>query len=215
MPTSFWRTSLSYLSGWPRRAAAVLCLLAALGTALTRGRPSVTPTVPTVVTSHAVSAGSVLSASDLTLAAWPASAAPADGTRAVTAVVGRRVAATVRRGMPITAADLLEPAVAAALARGQAASTVELTTSSQVAILRVGDHVDLYPSSDTSALGDTTPAASGSPAAQNAEVLSVLPASDATPDDKPALVVATDRSAAARLAARASAAFVATLVQPP
>jgi len=215
MPTSSWRTSLSYLSGWPRRAAAALCLLVAVGTALTRGRPTAATTVPTVVTSHPVPAGTVLSPADLTLTRWPASAVPAGGARAVAAVIGRRVAVTVQRGMPITAGDLLEPAIADALAGGQAATTVELASVSQLAILRVGDRVDLYPSADLAPLGDATPATAGSPAARSAEVLSVLPASDATPDDKPALVVATDRSAAAQLAARASAAFIATLVQPP
>jgi len=215
MPTSSWRTALTYLSGWPRRAAAVLCLLAAVGTGLTRSRAPANATVPTVVASRAVPAGTVLSTSDLTLTRWPVSAAPAGGARTVATVLGRRVAAAVPRGMPVTAADLLEPAIADALASGQAATTVELATSSQLAILHVGDHVDLYPSADATQLGDPGPTAKGSPAAQNAEVLSVLPPSQASPDDKPALVIATDRLAAAQLAARASAAFIATLVQPP
>jgi Flp pilus assembly protein CpaB len=211
LPAS-WRTPLNYLSGWPRRAAALLCLLMALGTLATRGHPPRSPTVPTVVTSHAVPAGALLNPPDLRLAAWPAAAVPAGISRTVTAIVGRRVAGTVGRGMPVTQADLLEPAIAEALTRGEAATTIELVTSSQLALLRPGAHVDLYPSAGQ--LGDIRPTAAVQPAARNAEVLSVLPPSPATPDAKAALIVATDRSSAAQLT-QASAPFAATLVQPP
>jgi len=211
LPAS-WRTPLNYLSGWPRRAAALLCLLTALGTMATRDPSPRSPTVPTVVTSHAVPAGALLNPPDLTLAAWPATAVPAGINRTVSAVVGRRVAGAVGRGMPVTQADLLEPAIAEALARDQAATTVELATSSQLALLRPGEHVDLYPSAGQ--LTDLRPT-STAPAARNAEVLSVLPTSTTLPDGKAALIVATDRSSAAQLAGQATAPFVATLVQPP
>jgi Flp pilus assembly protein CpaB len=210
-----WRALLNYLSGWPRRAAAVLCLLMALGTLATRGKPGRIPTVPTVVASHAVPAGALLTAPDLKLAAWPANAAPAGISRTITAIVGRRVASTVSRGMPVTQTDLLEPAIAEALAGGQAAITVELATSNQLALLRPGEHVDLYPSAATGQIPDAGPTADTSPVARNAEVLSVLPPSATTPDARAALVIATDRASAAHIAGVASAPFVATLVQPP
>lgn len=211
MLPSSWRTPLNYLSGWPRRAAALLCLLMALATLATHGHPARSPTVPTVVTRHAVLAGTLLSPPDLLLAAWPADAAPAGISRTVAAIVGRRVAGTVAGGMPVTQADLLEPAIAEALARDQAATTIELATSSQLALIRPGEHVDLYPSAgQLTDLRPTVPSA----AARNAEVLSVLPPSPATPDAKAALIVATDRNSAAQLA-QASAPFAATLVQPP
>ena len=117
--------------------------------------------------------------------------------------------------MPVTAADLLEPAIATALAAGQAASTVDLASQSQLAILRTGDRVDLYASPDTAQLGSSPPAGTaGAPVARGAQVLSILPPSDAVPDAKPALVVATDRAAAAQLA-QIPGSFLATLVQPP
>jgi hypothetical protein len=210
MLSASWRTPLNYLSGWPRRVAALLCLLMALGTVATRGNPPRTPTVPTVVTSHLVPAGALLNAADLTLAA---NAAPAGISRTVTAILGRRVASTVGRGMPVTQADLLEPAIAEALARDQTATTVELATSSQLVLLRPGEHIDLYPSAGP--FTDARPTTGTTPAARNAEVLSVLPPPPAAPDAKVALIVATDRSSAAQLAALASAPFVATLVQPP
>jgi Flp pilus assembly protein CpaB len=212
LPTS-WRSPLGYLSGWPRRVSALLCLLIAAGSALARGRP--TATVPTVVASHAVPAGTLLKSSDLAVADWPVNAVPSGIVRTITGVAGHRTATRLNRGTPVTTADLLEPAIAQALADGRAATTVELATASQLAILRTGDHVDLYPSTDSGPLTDIRPTATGSPIARNAEVLSVLPASDAATDARPALVVATDRAAAAQLAVRATAAFVVTLVQPP
>lgn len=214
-PTA-WRSALAYLSGWPRRVAALLCLIMALLTALARGHaPPAATTLQTVVASRALTAGTVLATADLALIGWPASAVPAGAARVIPAVLGRRMAIGVGRGTPITTTELLEPAVAEALAAGQAAITVDLATTNQLALLRAGDHVDLYPAADLGQLAGSTPATAGSPVARNAEVLSVLAASDVVSDAKPALVVATDRAAAAQLAARSSAAFVATLVQPP
>ncbi len=211
-----WQAPLTYLSGWPRRAAALLCLLMALFTAASHGHAARRGgTVPIVVASRALAAGTLLNPSDLALAGWPASAVPAGIARAMTAVLGHRVATSVSRGMPVTAAELLEPAIASAIAGGRTATTVELAAASELTILRAGNHVDLYPSADAGQLADGQPAATDSPVVRDAEVLSVLPAADASPDARPALVVATDRSAAAQLAARNSTPFVATLVQPP
>jgi Flp pilus assembly protein CpaB len=218
MPTflSSWRAPLTYLSGWPRRVAALLCLLMALFTAASHGKPvRRDSTVSIVVSTRALAAGTLLNPPDLALAGWPAGAVPAGIARAITAVLGHRVATSVNRGMPVTAADLLEPAIAGALASGCTATTVELAAASELTILHAGNHVDLYPSADAGQLTDTQPAATDAPIARSAEVLSVLPASAASPDARAALVVATDRSTAARLAARNSAPFVATLVQPP
>ncbi|MFL6163262.1 MAG: SAF domain-containing protein [Jatrophihabitantaceae bacterium] len=212
IPTSL-HAPLTYLAGWPRRVAALLCLLIALALMLTSHHPPATATVPTVVASHPVPAGALLGEQDLSLVAWPARSVPADSAHASSSVAGRRAAANLSRGMPVTSADLLEPAIAAALAEGQAATTVVLANLSQLAILRIGDRVDLYPSMDTGVPPGSRP--TGSPIAQAAEVLSILPASDTAPDAKPALVVATGRTAAAQLAIQGSGSFLATLVQPP
>lgn len=215
IPTS-WRGLLAFLTGWPRRIAALLCLLLALATAATRSHSPPMATVPTIAASRPLTAGTVVSAADVMLTAWPARAAPAGIAANASSIVGRRLATNLARGMPITRADLLEPAIAAALAGGLAATTVDLTDTRQLTLLHAGDHVDLYPSTDASQFGESSPAGSaGSPIARDAQVLSILAASDTASDAKPALVVATDRAAAAQLAARMPAAFVATLVQPP
>lgn len=215
LPTS-WHGLMTFLTGWPRRIAAVLCLLLALATAATRSHAPPLATVPTIAASHSLTAGTVVSAADVMLTAWPARAAPDGAARTASSIIGRRLATNLARGMPITRADLLEPAIAAALADGLAATTVDLTDARQLTILHTGDHVDLYPSTDASQFAESRPTESASsPIARDAQVLSILLASADTSDAKPALVVATDRTAVAQLAARMPAAFVATLVQPP
>jgi pilus assembly protein CpaB len=206
---------VAYLSGWPRRVAAVLCLLLALGTAVTRTGSARAATVPIVVAGHSLTAGALLGQHDLSVAAWPAASVPVGTTHGISGVVGRRTATSLGRGMPVTTAALLEPAIATALTAGQAASTVDLASQSQLAILRTGDRVDLYASPDAAQFGSSPPAGTtGAPVARGAQVLSILTPSDAAPDVKPALVVATDRAAAAQLA-QIPGSFLATLVQPP
>lgn len=207
---------LAYLAGWPRRVAALLCLLLAAATALTRHPAPAVASISLVVASHSVTAGALLREQDLSLVAWPARAAPADIAHSPSAVAGRRAATNLARGMPVTSADLLEPLMAAALDRGLTPSTIVLANASQLAILRIGDRVDLYPSVDPDAVvTPRPPGTDGSPIARDAQVLSILPAPEATTDVKPALVVATDPSAAAQLAIQGSRTFLATLVRPP
>jgi Flp pilus assembly protein CpaB len=207
---------LTYLAGWPRRIAALLCLLMAAIMAMTRHPSPAAATIPLVVASHSVAAGALLREQDLALVAWPARAAPADSARSPSAVAGRRAATNLARGMPVTSTDLLEPLMAAALASGLTATTIVLANTSQLAILRTGDRVDLYPSADTDAVVMPRPTgAGGTPIARDVEVLSILPAQEEAPEDKPALVVATDPSAAAQLAIQGSSTFLATLVRPP
>jgi len=214
---------LAYLSGWPRRIAALLCLLLAATSVLTRTSARSAATTPTVVASHRLPAGTLLSRQDLRVTAWPAPSMPAGAAQSADAVVGRRMATALGQGMPVTADDLLEPAIARALATGQAATTVDLASESQLAMLRTGARVDLYASpmagtfvpQATGAAG--SPGASGgigSPVARDAEVLSILPPAASLPDARPALVVATDRATAAQLA-QVPGSFLATLVRPP
>jgi Flp pilus assembly protein CpaB len=207
---------LAYLAGWPRRVAALLCLLMAAGTAVTRHPSPATAAISLVVASHPVSAGALLREQDLSLVGWPARAAPAGIARSLSAVAGRRAATNLDRGMPVTSTDLLEPVMAAALASGLTTTTIALANASQLAILRIGDRVDLYPSANTEPeVPPRQAGVGGSPIAREAQVLSILPAAEAAADAKPTLVIATDRSAAAQLAIQGTGSFLATLVRPP
>ena len=197
----------------------MLCLLLAATSVLTRTSAR-SATTPTVVASHRLPAGTLLSRQDLRVTAWPAPSMPAGAAQSADAVVGRRMATALGQGMPVTADDLLEPAIARALATGQAATTVDLASESQLAMLRTGARVDLYASpiagtfAPQAAGSPGTSGGIGSPVARDAEVLSILPPAASLPDARPALVVATDRATAAQLA-QVPGSFLATLVQPP
>ncbi|HEX2904648.1 MAG TPA: SAF domain-containing protein [Jatrophihabitans sp.] len=208
---------LSFLSGWPRRAAAMACLLGAAGSLLSSHAGSVRLT-PVVVASHPVAAGHTLQAADVREAHWPAASVPATAARSVSQVVGQRLASPVEAGLPVTAAALMQPAMARALAAGHAATTVSLSDAHEVSILRPGSYVDLYPAQPDAIIDGSavrTPAAA-TPAASGVLVLSVLPAPDnGSGQASAALVVAAPRPVIASLTSRAGNAFLATLVQPP
>ncbi|MGI8667965.1 MAG: SAF domain-containing protein [Jatrophihabitans sp.] len=213
---------LTILAGWPRRLAAMLCLVGAGLSALGSGAGHrVGELVPVVVTARPLTAGAQLSATDVRTARWPAGDAPANATVQAGQVIGRRVAVAMARGEPVSLGALLEPAIASALAAGRVATTVTLSDVSQAAILRSGAVVDLYAGSDNNVVveGKTVSGSeSGRPLAEDVQVLSVLsaPTGSAQPPDAStvSLVVAIEPGTAARLADNLSGTFLATLVQP-
>jgi len=217
-------TMLDRLSGWPRRVAALACFAVA-ALCLAAGRSSSPPTAqPTVVLARSVAAGSTLSASDLTIAAWPG-APPGAVVRSVAAAIGRHTAIALDRGMPVLTSWLLEPRVAAALAADLVATTVTLSDAGQSELIQSGSWVSLYPTSSPDALpGPAQPAGRSQPIASRVQVLSVLPAAGQSqswstvasdPRANPTLVIAVSSSVAGQLSAHNGAAFLATLVPPP
>ena len=95
--------------------------------------------VAVVVAAHDLPAGIVLAADDLTEAAFAPGSAPDD--LAVDAV-GRTLAAPLRRGEAVTDVRLVGPALAEGHP-GVTAVPVRLPDAGMVALLRVGDRVDL------------------------------------------------------------------------
>lgn len=214
---------LTALAGWPRRLAASVCLVAAAFSALgTAGRPGPSRLAAVVVAGRPLAAGTLLTTGDLTVARWPASNVPTAMLGRVSDAVGRRVAAALARGEPVSTGSLLEPAIARALAAGRVATTVALADANQAAILHPGALVDLYPESNEAVLAAGKPVSdttSAGPIVRNVEVLAVLPASPATdqhlgPQGSLGLIVAVDPGTAGRLATQLSAAFLATLTPP-
>jgi pilus assembly protein CpaB len=210
---------LTLISGWPRRLAALLCLmLAALAATRTSGRPAV-ETIPVSVAARTLQAGSLLGAGDVRVAAWPRSLAPAGRIAVASAVLGRRVGAPMARGEPITTQRLLDTAIVAALKPHQVAMTVRLSDDGQLAVLRAGALIDLDPTDlsnrtvvDGQPVG-SAPAA-GHPSAENVRILAVLPSPDESAQSLPSLVVAADTSTVSRLAAMAGTPMIATLKPP-
>jgi hypothetical protein len=202
---------LDYLSGWPRRAAALICLIAAaLSLARSLSGPPSAKLLPVVTAAHDLAADTVLSAADLTIAHWPATSVPTAASPDRASLVGRHTGQALERGSPVTDADVIEPAAAQALARGLVVTTAELATASQLAITRPGAVIDLY-AADTPLVDGQAGSAAESPIARGVQVIGTAAA---TQEAKPTLVIATDRASAARIASRLSGAFLATLVRP-
>lgn len=202
---------LTRLAGWPRRAAAALCLVIAALSALRSGsRPESVATGQLLVADRALQPGVIVTARDLRSTRWPAAGMPADVLRQPAQAVGHRVAAALARGQPIQSSSLLEPAVADALRQGKVTTTVTLADQHQSAILANGAHIDLY-----GAAQDGQPAASDSkPLARDVTVLAVLPTNDATGSGTLSLIIAADPTTADRIAARLASPLIATLVPP-
>lgn len=211
---------LSFLAGWPRRIAALLCLVLALLSAVTsHAPPSAGHKSSVVVTARPVRPGAVLAATDLALAPWPDALVPAAAVVRLSDALGRTVGAAMTRGEPLTSARLLDTGIAAALDPGQVALTIGLASGNQAAILQAGAVVDLYAAAADTAAVQGEPQSAGAASRRlgvNVRVLAVMPpaADGATGGAGPSLVIAADRATAARLADRPAGQFLASLVPP-
>src|SRR3954453_13565333 len=130
---------------WHRRTiAAVLAGLAVLASlsALAPKRP---PTRMVWTAAHDLAGGSPIRAADVVLTRIPLTLVPAGALQAGSTVVGRLLAAPVRRGEPLTDVRLLGPSLLAALGRpGQVAVPVRLADGAAAAALaRPGEVVDV------------------------------------------------------------------------
>lgn len=188
--------------GWPRRALALVLLIAAAfsvtaghhGRAVTRPPP----TAPVVVAARDIPGGTTLQPSATRIARLPTSLVPAGALRSVDAAIGRTVGAPLRRGEPITDVRLVGRALAAELAgTGAVATPVRLADSDTARLLRPGDTVDVLAAPQR---GD---AGSARVVATDARVMAVpLPDPDSTADG--ALVVLAMPENAARTVAAAT-----------
>jgi pilus assembly protein CpaB len=195
-----------------RRVLAALLAAGALVLAL-RPPPAAgarVPTAPVVVASADLATGTTLSVGDLRVSLLPLDAAPAGRAGDPAALVGRRLAAAVRVGEPVTDVRLVGPGLSSGLPAGQVAAPVRLADLAVVALVRAGDHVDVL------ATAPDAPAAEV--VAADALVLAASgPDQDpsASRDDAGLLVLAVDDATAARLAAVATTATLTVSLPPP
>ena len=127
-----------------RRRRSLSALLAGLAVlaGLAAVAPPPPPTVPVVVAARDLPSGAVLTAGDLDRVELPAGRVPSG---LVTEVAGRTLAAPVRQGEPVTDVRLVGPGLAAAHP-DRAVVPVRLPDAGAVALLRVGDRVDVVAS---------------------------------------------------------------------
>ena len=191
-----------------RQVAATALTVLALVLAL---RPSATPaaagdeTVPVAVSARDLPAGTVLTATDLTIARYPADAAPAGVVGDRQDLLGRVLSGGVRARGPITDARLVGPGVTSLLPAGQVAAPVRLADLAVAALVHTGDRVDVLatvadaPSAEVVAEGALVVAATGAGEAAGAGLL----------------LLAVDDATAARLAAAATTATLTVTLPRP
>jgi len=122
-----------------RRPLAALCAGVAVLAAVHAARPAQPPTVAVTVAARDLPSGTVLGRGDLEVRRLPADVAPVGSTPDA---VGRTLAGPVRRGEPVTDVRLVAPSLVAAFP-GRVVLPVRIADPDAVALLRVGDTVDL------------------------------------------------------------------------
>lgn len=128
-----------------RFLAGLLAALAVLAAVQASAEPA-EPTLPVVVARTDLAGGRVLDAADLSTVDLPVAAVPAGALKSPTGLVGRLLAAPLRRGEPVTDVRMLAPGLLAGYP-GLVAAPVRITDRAAVQLLRVGDRVDLVASS--------------------------------------------------------------------
>jgi len=143
-----------------RRALAALLTAVAVLAALRTVSPPPDPTVPVLVATRDLSSGVVVGEDDLVEVAYPTATVP-DGL--TDDIIGRTLAAPIRRGEPITDVRLVGPGLTEGYddAADLIAVPVRLPDAGSVGLLAVGDRIDLV-ATDPSA-GDARVIAASTP----------------------------------------------------
>ena len=124
-----------------RRLLAALAAASAAAIGLQAAASPPPPTTPVLTAARDLVAGSVVTASDLRTAEYLPSSVP-DGALDATHAIGRTTVGPVRAGEPITDARLLDRSLLTGYP-GLVAVPVRIGDPGAVALLRVGDRVDV------------------------------------------------------------------------
>jgi Flp pilus assembly protein CpaB len=204
------------LRQWPRRLLALGCLaLALLSFLSSRSAKPAAVSTPIAVAARPLGAGHLLVAADIRVTPWPSGLSPPGSFVNAAAVLGRRVAGPVGAGEAITSYRLVGAGLAAGLPAGTVAATVTLADSGALALVHLGDYVDLLlpPVEDDLAPATGSPGAAAT-LAHGVLVLAVIPPVDQATSST-WLVVAVDEQTALRLAAAAARPVFAIVRSPP
>jgi pilus assembly protein CpaB len=198
---------------WHRSLISALLVGVAAVCALTAVTPRHTPTRPVWTAARDLSGGGPLRADDIVLRRLPLPLVPAGALGAGARVVGRMLAAPMRRGEPLTDVRLLAPPLLAALDRpGLVAVPVRVADGAAAAALtHPGDVVDVLATADLDGASANAPAV----VAAAVTVLSV-PGRDATGEgDAGLVVVAVTPEQAAALATAAAGSRLSLVLRRP
>ncbi len=230
---SGWRSLVRAVS-WHRRLVAAACAAVAVTAALQAVSPPPPERVPVVVAAAVLPGGRVLGPDDLTVRGTEPDAVPRQAVADPAELVGRRLAAPVGEGEPVTTVRLVGSSLLAdyAVELGPSAvvTPVRVADAGPLVLLRPGDRVDVLAAPLAGA--EAGPAAGG-PAAggparvvvARAPVLAIEPTAPGTDEDPlgagdPAasgtglLVLATTSRSALELAGAAAGSAMSVVVHP-
>jgi pilus assembly protein CpaB len=150
-----WRSAAGQLALRRRLVVAILTGVAVLA-GLSSLRPAPAPTVRVWAAARDLSGGEPLAIADVTVERLPTADVPADAIEPGTRVVGRLLAAPMRRGEPLTDVRLLSASLLSATgAAGDVAVPVRVADGPAALVLvHAGDLVDVIAASDA---GDGAP----------------------------------------------------------
>jgi Flp pilus assembly protein CpaB len=176
---------------WHRRLLAGVSAAGAVYFALAAVSPEPPPTVAVLAAAHDLPGGAVPTTADLRTVHLPAGVVPTGVLRPGADLARRVLVAPMRSGEPLTDARFLSPN---ALEPGLVAYPLRLDDADIVALLRVGDRIDLY--------GATSTAAESAGLLADGVRVIALPNTRASPTSTPGalVVVAASPDTVARLA---------------
>jgi pilus assembly protein CpaB len=194
--------------GWHRRLLAAGLAAGAVALALQAAEPAPEPTVPVVVAAAELRGGLALTTGNLELVDMPPDLVPAGAVASIEAAVGHVLAGPMRTGEPLTDVRLIGPGLLTGWGADLVATPVRVADPGVAALVRPGDHIDLY----------ATPATGLGPAAVVAAQVPVLAipaaADDALLAEGALLLVGTTTRQAASLAEAAVAARLSVVLRP-
>lgn len=215
-PQSRWSAVTARFAVRRRLIAAGLAGVAVLAT-VSALRPPAAPADTVWVAAHDLTGGSALTADDVEAERLPTADVPDGAARSRAGVVGRLLAAPMRRGEPFTDVRLLSGSLLAAAALpGDVAVPVRVTDgSAALALVHTGDTVNVIAVADP---GDGGPATSTT-VVHDVRVLAIpgrsAPSNDGSDAGGGLLIVAANSHQAAALARATTTAQLSVAVQPP
>jgi Flp pilus assembly protein CpaB len=126
---------------WHRRKLAVVLAVAAALTGINAALPPEPLTVAVVRAASRLDGGRILTAADLTSSRVPVDAAPDGALGDLSAVVGQKLTAPITRGQVLTNLSIVS--AGRSVRRGLVVAPLRLADADVVALLKVGDVVDV------------------------------------------------------------------------
>lgn len=212
--------SLHVRSALSRRRRLVAAVLAGLAVALVVVllAPPQDRTVPVVTAAEPLAAGTVLSAGQLAVAAYPRGLVPEGALSDPAELVGRTLAGTAGPGQPLTTTAVVGPGLLTGRPEGVTAVTLRIDDPGVLRHVRAGDHVDVVHLPDGAVpeerrvLGRALPVLWVAPGASAPDT--GLLSAPAGADEGGLLVVGARRAEAAQLAGTAGAGRTTVVLVP-